>query len=100
MVKVALILQKIWCSLVETPQFVQRQGYHGVYVGYVNQCELRRKISVAKNHMRHIICDILKYMHRLDVLVMAIRARCDIRVEEPNYSTNSFRKAAYRQYII
>ena len=32
-----------------------------------------------------------------DVLVMAIRARCDIRAEEPDYSTNSFRKAAYRQ---
>ena len=35
-----------------------------------------------------------------DVLIMAIRARCDIRAEEPNYSTNSFRKAAYRQYIL
>jgi hypothetical protein len=35
-----------------------------------------------------------------DVLVMAIRARCDIRAEEPDYSTNSFRKAAYRQYIL
>ena len=35
-----------------------------------------------------------------DVLIMAIRGRCDIRAEEPNYSTNSFRKAAYRQYIL
>jgi P2X purinoceptor 7 len=35
-----------------------------------------------------------------DVLVMAIRGRCDIRAEEPEYSTNSFRKAAYRQYIL
>lgn len=35
-----------------------------------------------------------------DVLVMAIRGRCDIRAEEPDYSTNSFRKAAYRQYIL
>lgn len=31
---------------------------------------------------------------------MAIRARCDIRVEEPDYASNSFRKAAYRQYIL
>lgn len=35
-----------------------------------------------------------------EVLNMAIRSRCDIRVEEPDYSTNSFRKAAYRQFII
>ena len=35
-----------------------------------------------------------------DVLVMAIRGRCDIRAEEHDYSTNSFRKAAYRQYIL
>ena len=35
-----------------------------------------------------------------DVLIMAIRGRCDLRAEEPDYSTNSFRKAAYRQYIL
>ena len=35
-----------------------------------------------------------------DELVMAIRGRSDIRAEEPDYSTNSFRKAAYRQYIL
>lgn len=35
-----------------------------------------------------------------DVLVMAIRARCDIRADEMDYSMNSFRKAAYRQYIL
>lgn len=35
-----------------------------------------------------------------EVLVLAIRARCDIRVEDPDYSTNSYRKAAYRQYIL
>ena len=34
-----------------------------------------------------------------DVLIMAIRARCDIRAEDPEYFTNSFRKAAYRHYI-
>ena len=35
-----------------------------------------------------------------DVLILSIRARCDIRADEPNYSTNSYRKAAYRQYIL
>ena len=35
-----------------------------------------------------------------DVLIMAIRGRSDIRAEEADYSMNSFRKAAYRQYIL
>lgn len=35
-----------------------------------------------------------------EVLLLAIRARCDIRADEPDYSTNSFRKAAYRQYTL
>lgn len=35
-----------------------------------------------------------------EVLTVAVRARCDIRVEEPDYSSNSFRKAAYRQFIL
>ena len=35
-----------------------------------------------------------------EVLSVAIRARCDIRVEEPDYASNSFRKAAYRQFIL
>lgn len=35
-----------------------------------------------------------------EVLIMAIWARCDIRADEIDYSMNSFRKAAYRQYIV
>ena len=35
-----------------------------------------------------------------DLLTVAIRAKSDIRVEVPDYSSNSFRKAAYRQYIL
>ena len=35
-----------------------------------------------------------------NVLIMAMRARCDIRADDPDYSTQSFRKAAYRQYIL
>ena len=35
-----------------------------------------------------------------EVLTLAIRARFDILAEEPDYSTNSFRKAAYRQYCL
>jgi P2X purinoceptor 7 len=57
-----------------------------------------------KNHICDIICDIPKHMHRpgciSDYAVMAIRARCDIRAEKQDYSTNRFRKAAYRQYFL
>lgn len=35
-----------------------------------------------------------------EILRLSIRARCDIRAEEPDYSMNSFRKAAYRQFIL
>ena len=34
-----------------------------------------------------------------DVLVMSIRGRCDIRAEGQDYSTASFRKAAYRRQV-
>ena len=35
-----------------------------------------------------------------EVLRLAISRRCDIRAEEPDFSMNSFRKAAYGQYIL
>ena len=35
-----------------------------------------------------------------EVLQLAIRARCDIRADEPDYTTQSYRKAAYRQYTL
>ena len=35
-----------------------------------------------------------------EVLRLAIGGRCNIRAEEPDFSMNSFRKAAYRQYIL
>ena len=34
------------------------------------------------------------------MLELAIRARCDIRADLPDYSTQSYRKAAYRQYTL
>jgi len=34
------------------------------------------------------------------MLTLAIRARFDILAEEPDYSTNTFRKAAYKQYYL
>jgi hypothetical protein len=62
--------------------------YHGVHLDYVKLCQLR-KISV-----------VLVMPGCIGHAVMAIRARCDIRAEEQDYSTNSFRMAAYHQYIL
>lgn len=35
-----------------------------------------------------------------DILEVCIKARCDIRADEFNFSMESFRKAAYRQFIL
>ncbi|KXJ05049.1 P2X purinoceptor 7, partial [Exaiptasia diaphana] len=35
-----------------------------------------------------------------EVLELAIRVRCDIRADEPDYSMTSYRIAAYRQYVL
>lgn len=35
-----------------------------------------------------------------NVLEVAIKARCDMRADDIDFSSNSFRKAAYRQYIL
>lgn len=35
-----------------------------------------------------------------NVLEVAIKARCDMRADDLDFSTNSFRKASYRQYIL
>ena len=35
-----------------------------------------------------------------NVLEVAIKARCDIRADDIEFSTNSYLKAAYRQYIL
>ena len=35
-----------------------------------------------------------------EVVTLAIRARFDIRAEEPGYSSNSYSKAAYRLYYL
>ncbi|XP_022809704.1 P2X purinoceptor 7-like, partial [Stylophora pistillata] len=35
-----------------------------------------------------------------DILEVCIKARCDIRADEFNFSMESFRKAAYRQFVL
>ncbi|XP_044168202.1 uncharacterized protein LOC122952227 [Acropora millepora] len=54
----------------------------------------RKKTCVTSYVMFKTVC-----LDR-EVLQLAIRARCDIRAEEPDYSTQSYRKAAYRQFTL
>ena len=58
-----------------------------------NKCCGKAKCVTSYELFRNICID-------REVLRLAVRARCDIRAEEPDYSMSSFRKAAYRQYIL
>ena len=58
-----------------------------------NKCCRKRTCVTSYELFRNICTD-------REVLVIAIRARCDIRAGEADYEMNSFRKAAYRQFIL
>jgi len=57
-----------------------------------NKCCRKRTCVTSYELFRNVCID-------REVLRLAIGGRCDIRAEEPDFSMNSFRKAAYRQYI-
>lgn len=58
-----------------------------------NKCCKNRSCVTSYELFRNIVLD-------REVLTIAIRARCDIRAENADYEMNSFRKAAYRQFIL
>ena len=58
-----------------------------------NKCCRKRACVTSYELFRNICID-------REVLRLAISGRCDKRAEEPDFSMNSFRKAAYRQYIL
>ena len=58
-----------------------------------NKCCKNRSCVTSFELFRNIVLD-------REVLTIAIRARCDIRAENADYEMNSFRKAAYRQFIL
>ena len=58
-----------------------------------NVCCRKRTCVTSFAMYQHVCLD-------REVLTLAIRARFDILAEEPDYSTNSYRKAAYRQYCL
>ena len=58
-----------------------------------NKCCNRRECITSYELFQNLCID-------RHVLELAIRARCDIRVEPLDFSMASFRKAAYRQFIL
>ena len=58
-----------------------------------NKCCGKKSCVTSYKMFRNIVLD-------REVLNKAIRARCDIRVEVADFEMNSYRKAAYRQYIL
>ena len=72
----------------------------GACVGSVVQWILIEKIYVAKKERVTSYSMFANVCLDREVLNLAIRSRCDIRAEEPDYSSNSYRKAAYRQYCL
>ena len=58
-----------------------------------NKCCGKRACVTSYEMFRNVVLD-------REVLNIAIRARCDIRAEVAEFEMNSYRKAAYRQYIL
>lgn len=58
-----------------------------------NKCCGKRSCVTSYEMFRNVVSD-------REVLNIAIRARCDIRAEVADFEMNSYRKAAYRQYIL
>ena len=58
-----------------------------------NKCCGKRSCVTSYEMFRNVVMD-------REVLTLAIRARCDFRAEDAEYEMSSYRKAAYRQYIL
>ena len=101
MAKEAYSMLKIWWSLVVLSRPIHLQSHHGALVVFAIPCQVRKRTNAVQKV--RCVTSYVTFQNTCtdrDVLVLAIRSRCDIRFEEPDYSTNSFRKAAYRQYIL
>ena len=73
----------------------------GVFVEFTGGCRTSRKMFAARKEtcVTSYVLFNTTWLDR-EVLQLAITARCDIRADEPDYSTQSYRKAAYRQYTL
>ena len=58
-----------------------------------NKCCGKRSCVTSYEMFRNVVLD-------REVLNIAIHAQCDIRAEVADFKMNSYRKAAYRQYIL
>ena len=73
----------------------------GVYVETVATCPWRwRKCAAGKKHCDTKKTRLKKLCLDPDYLELSIKSSADIRNDRQNNSTRSFRKAAYRHYIL
>ena len=94
---------KIWSLLVLVvmlSHLLQMINLNGAFVESAVQCQQKKNKCCGKARCITSFVTFHNTCTDREVLVLAIRARCDIRVDDPDYSTNSYRKAAYRQYIL
>ena len=83
-------MPKIWLQgvkMIQTLKVHLKWSYQiGVPVGCADPCQHQKRTNVAEN-----VCvrPLMNYFQNIcidrEVLTVAIRARCDIRVEEPDY---------------
>ena len=58
------------------------------------------KCLLPEKNLCYFLRNVQHHLFRSGSFTVAITARCDIRADEPDYSTQSYRKAAYRQYTL
>lgn len=76
-------------------------SFAGANVIFAGPWKLSRRMFVAKK--RTCITSYTSFSNICpdrDILEVCIKARCDLRADEFNFSMESFRKAAYRQYAL
>ena len=73
---------------------------NGVYVTIVRLCHSKLRTYVAKKRNVSQRNRFMKLCIDPDVLELCIKNSADIKYDRENNSTRSFRKSAYRQYIL
>jgi hypothetical protein len=101
MVREVLTTLKIWWSLVETYHQLLQKNHHGAPVGFVDQCHMKRKTSVAGK------LDVWRRMlpfkiHVQTAMFWLWQSEADVTFGQMNQTIRQivFAKAAYRQYIL
>ena len=72
----------------------------GVFAATAFKWTICKNKNVVNLEIASLRMNCFKICLDTNVLKVAIKARCDMGADDINFSSNSFRKAAYRQYII